>query len=71
MNGVSGCVLNDFSSINACGHNIEINDSVYSDNCLPNKVKNGVVNGAAIGHAISLYKKGGNRPLIYFIILHP
>ncbi|HCM9223962.1 hypothetical protein L8T14_03545 [Enterobacter bugandensis] len=55
MNGVSGCVLNDFSSINACGHNIEINNSVYSDNRLPNKVKNGVVNGAAIGHAISLY----------------
>lgn len=55
MNGVSGCVLNDFSSINACGHNIEIINSVYSDNRLPNKVKNGVVNGAAIGHAISLY----------------
>lgn len=55
MNGVSGCVLNDFSSINACGHNIEINNSVYSDTRLPNKVKNGVVNGAVIGHAISLY----------------
>ncbi|MEP8451107.1 GDSL-type esterase/lipase family protein [Enterobacter bugandensis] len=55
MNGVSGCVLDDFSSINACGHNIEINNSVYSDTRLPNKVKNGVVNGAAIGHAISLY----------------
>ena len=55
MNGVSGCLLNDFSSINACGHNIEINNSVYSDTRLPNKVKNGVVNGAAIGHAVSLY----------------
>ncbi|HAS0827610.1 TPA: hypothetical protein I3313_002554 [Enterobacter hormaechei subsp. hoffmannii] len=55
MNGVSGCVLNDFSSINACGHNIEINNSVYSDTRLPNKVKNGVVNGAVIGHSISLY----------------
>lgn len=55
MNGVSDCLLNDFSSINACGHNIEINNSVYSDTRLPNKVKNGVVNGAAIGHAISLY----------------
>lgn len=55
MNGVSDCLLNDFSSINACGHNIEINNSVYSDNRLPNKIKNGVVNGAAIGHAISLY----------------
>ncbi len=55
MNGVSDCLLNDFSSINACGHNIEINNSVYSDARLPNKVKNGVVNGAAIGHAISLY----------------
>lgn len=55
MNGVSGCELNDFSSINACGHNIEINNSVYTDNRLPNKIKNGVVNGAAIGHAISLY----------------
>uniref|UniRef100_UPI002FF1AA93 hypothetical protein n=1 Tax=Enterobacter hormaechei TaxID=158836 RepID=UPI002FF1AA93 len=55
MNGVSGCVLNDFSSINACGHNIEINNSVYSDTRLPNKVENGVVNGAVIGHAISLY----------------
>lgn len=55
MNGVSGCLLSDFSSINACGHNIEINNSVYSDTRLPNKVKNGVINGAAIGHAISLY----------------
>ncbi|EHN8852331.1 hypothetical protein ACUA1R_004229 [Enterobacter hormaechei] len=55
MNGVSDCLLNDFSSINACGHNIEINNSVYSDNRLPNKVKNGVVNGAETGHAISLY----------------
>jgi hypothetical protein len=38
MNGVSDCLLSD-SSINACGHNIEINNSVYSDTRLPNKVK--------------------------------
>jgi hypothetical protein len=54
MNGVSDCLLSDLS-INACGHNIEINNSVYSDTRLPNKVKNGVVNGTTIGHAISLY----------------